>query len=187
MIRGLTCRISSQIARQRLVCGVRYQSSTAELIDAEANLKKVLTRMGLSELPPAGKPGGLYRPTLRDGQLLYVSGQPPLDPEGNRILGICSSADDIPLAKDAAACNALAVLAAIRVEVKDLNKIERIVKSLGMVNCTLDFKNPPQVIDGYSEVMRDVFGPDNGVGVRSAIGAVLPGNIYIYIYIYMMC
>ena len=57
------------------------------------------------------------------------------------------------------------------------DNIERVVKVLGMVNCSPDFKKHPYVINGFSELMADVFGSDNGIGVRSAVGMMLPGGI----------
>jgi hypothetical protein len=75
----------------------------------------------------------------------------------------------------------LAMLSTIRANIGDLNKIKRIVKTLGMVNSTTEFDQHPAVINGFSELMADVFGEDNGVGVRSAVGMILPGNIAVEI------
>jgi enamine deaminase RidA (YjgF/YER057c/UK114 family) len=76
----------------------------------------------------------------------------------------------------------LTLLAALRFHFGSLNRVKRLVKSLGMVNCTPDFLDHPKVINGYSELMAEVFGPDNGIGARSAVGfPVLPGNIAVEI------
>jgi hypothetical protein len=75
----------------------------------------------------------------------------------------------------------LAMLSTIKTNIGDLSKIKRLVKVLGMVNSSPDFDQHPAVINGFSELMADVFGEDNGVGVRSAVGMILPGNIAVEI------
>src|SRR5205814_641175 len=76
----------------------------------------------------------------------------------------------------------LAILATLRSELGNLDRVKRLIKVLGMVNCTPDFRDHPQVINGCSELFRDVFGPENGVGSRSAVGmGSLPGNIAVEI------
>src|SRR5438874_6520105 len=80
--------------------------------------------------------------------------------------------------KDAARTVGLAILATVRNTIGSLDKVKRLVKTLGMVNSTADFKDHPQVINGFSELMAEVFGDDAGVGARSAVGmGSLPGNI----------
>eukprot|EP00040_Diaphanoeca_grandis_P023600 m.128635 g.128635 ORF g.128635 m.128635 type:complete len:187 (+) comp29347_c0_seq2:151-711(+) len=143
----------------------------------EANLARVLARLNQTALPPAPPPGGLYIPTVKDGKHLYVSGHPPLDAEGNLIKGVCITNADVTNAKLAAAHTALAVLATVKTRVGDLNRVRRLIKSLGMVNCVPGFEGHPQVMNGYSEVMQEVFGDVNGVGVRSAVGMILPHGI----------
>jgi len=133
--------------------------------------------MGQSSLPPAPLPAGLYVPTVTDGKLLYVSGHLPLKENGDRITGVCHTDDDIEAAKLAAAHMALGVIATLKTRVGDLNNVKRLMKSLGMVNCVPGFEGHPQVMNGYSEVMQEVFGEVNGVGVRSAVGAILPFGI----------
>jgi enamine deaminase RidA (YjgF/YER057c/UK114 family) len=73
------------------------------------------------------------------------------------------------------------MLSTIKANIGDLNKIKRLVKVLGMVNSTPDFDQHPAVINGFSQLMADVFGEDNGIGVRSAVGMILPGNIAVEI------
>ena len=69
-------------------------------------------------------------------------------------------------------------MATLKKQLGSLDRVQRLIKSLGWVNCTDDFKDQPLVMNGYSELMRDVFGEDAGVGARSAIGTnSLPGNI----------
>lgn len=143
----------------------------------ESRLRDLLERLGEPSLPPPAIPAGLYVPTVTHTDLMYVSGHPPLDVKGDRILGLCKTDDDVPHAKQAAAHVALAILSTLRHQLGSLNRVKRVVKSLGMVNCVQPFGSQPQVMNGYSEVMRDVFGPENGVGVRSAVGMVLPNQI----------
>jgi hypothetical protein len=72
----------------------------------------------------------------------------------------------------------LAILATIRSGVGSLDKVQRVIKVLGMVNCVPEFEKHPYVINGCSELFAQVWGPDNGVGVRSAVGfGSLPDNI----------
>lgn len=129
------------------------------------------------QLPPAPMPAGVYKPILVIDKFLYVSGQGPVKSDGSLMIG--RAGDDINLeeAKLAARQVGLTMLSTIQTHFGDLNKIKRVVKVLGMVNCTPDFGNQPLVINGFSELMADVFGIDNGVGVRSAVGMMLPGNI----------
>ena len=133
------------------------------------------------ELPPAPAPAGLYKPVLVVDNFLYVSGQGPMKPDGTLMLG--RSGDDISLeeAKMGARQVGLTMLATIQAHYGSLDHIKRIVKTLGMVNSTLDFGQQPLVINGFSELMSEVFGPDNGVGVRSAVGMILPGGISVEI------
>ena len=84
--------------------------------------------------------------------------------------------------KDAARQVGLAVLATARDVLGSLDKVKRLVKTLGWVNCTAEFTDQPKVINGFSELMKDVFGGDAGVGARSAVSAhTLPGGIAVEI------
>jgi len=139
-----------------------------------------LTELGL-ELPMAPKPMGVYKPILIIGNMLYVSGQGPLKPDGTLIKGKVGKDLSMEEGKLAARQVGLAMLSTIRANIGDLNKIKRIVKTLGMVNSTPEFEQHPAVINGFSELMADLFGEDNGVGVRSAVGMILPGNIAVEI------
>lgn len=129
------------------------------------------------ELPPAGKSLGLYRPVIVIGDFAYLSGHGPVSADGTAICG--KLGDDLTkeTGYEAARRTALAVLATMRNELGTLDAIRRIVKTTGFVNSTLDFKDHPAVINGFSELMRDVFGPEDGIGARSAVGlASLPAG-----------
>lgn len=134
------------------------------------------------ELPPAPKPAGVYKPVVIAGGLAYVSGHGPLKSDKTLIVGRVGKDMDLAGGKAAARQTGLAILASLKTALGSLNKVKRLVKTLGMVNAEPDFKDHPQVINGYSELMSEVFGADNGVGARSAVGmGSLPGGIAVEI------
>lgn len=130
------------------------------------------------ELPPAPKPVGVYKPVVIVGNLVYLSGHGPLKTDKSLITGRVGADLDADAGKAAARQTGLAILASLRDALGSLDRVKRIVKTLGLVNCTPDFSGQPAVINGFSELMADVFGADAGVGARSAVGAAaLPGNM----------
>lgn len=135
-----------------------------------------ITELGL-ELPPAPKPAGVYKPVLVSGNYLYVSGQGPVKIDGTLVKGKLGEDMDTTAGKLAARQVGLTMLSTIKTHFGDLKKIKRLVKVLGMVNSSPTFEQHPAVINGFSELMADVFGEDNGIGVRSAVGMTLPSNI----------
>ncbi len=129
-------------------------------------------------LPPAPAPLGVYKPCLIDGNHLYLSGHGTLQNDGSWIVGIVGLDMDKEAGKLAARQVGLAMFATIRQSLGSFNKIKRVIKVLGMVNAVQGFADHPYVINGCSELFAAVWGPDNGVGVRSAVGmSSLPGNI----------
>lgn len=135
-----------------------------------------IASLGL-KLPPAPPPAGLYKPILVVDNFLYVSGQGPMKSDGEYITGRVGEDLSLGQGKLAAEQVGLTMLSTIQTHFGDIDRILRVVKVLGMVNSTPDFGQHPLVINGFSELMADVFGTDNGVGVRSAVGMMLPGNI----------
>ena len=130
------------------------------------------------ELPPAPTPLGVYKPFLIDGNHCYVSGHGPLMSDKTLIKGRVGADMNMEEAKLAAQQVGLAILATLKQNLGSFNKIKRVIKVLGMVNCTSDFERHPFVINGCSELFAKVWGEDNGVGVRSAVGmGSLPDNI----------
>jgi enamine deaminase RidA (YjgF/YER057c/UK114 family) len=130
------------------------------------------------ELPPAPAPLGVYKPFLIVGRMVYVSGHGPIMSDGNLIKGRVGRDMDQEKGKAAARQVGLAILATLKTNLGNLNRIKRVIKVLGMVNSTEDFTKHPYVINGCSEVFAEVFGEENGVGVRSAVGmGSLPDNI----------
>ncbi len=139
-----------------------------------------IKEMGLV-LPPAPPPAGLYKPVLVVDNFLYVSGQGPMMSDGSLYTGRVGDSLSLEQGKDAARQVALTMLATISTHFGNVDRIKRLVKTLGMVNCTPDFNDQPLVINGYSELMASVFGAENGVGVRSAVGMMLPGQVAVEI------
>ena len=129
-------------------------------------------------LPPAPKPVAVYKTAVKVGNMLYVSGHVPLKADKSLILGRVGQDMTLDQGKDAARQVGLAVLSTIRDVLGSLDKVKRIVKTLGWVNCTTEFTDQPKVINGFSELMKDVFGDEAGIGARSAVSAhTLPGGI----------
>ena len=122
------------------------------------------------ELPAAPKPVATYVTALRVGEFLYVSGHGPLKSDGSLILGKVGVDLDLEAGAAAARQTGLAMLATLKAHLGSLDKVVRLVKTLGLVNCPADYKDQPKVINGFSELMKDVFG-EAGVGTRSAFGA----------------
>jgi enamine deaminase RidA (YjgF/YER057c/UK114 family) len=146
-------------------------------MSAEARVQE----LGL-DLPPAPKPGAVYRPLIVADRMAYVSGHGPLRSDRTLITGRVGETMNVNEARVAARQVGLAILATIRELLGTLDRIKRVVKVLGMVNCTTGFRDHPHVIDGCSELFVEVFGPVNGIGARSAVGAgSLPGNIAVEI------
>jgi len=135
-----------------------------------------IATLGL-KLPPPPPPAGLYKPVLVIDNFLYVSGQGPMQSDGTLMTGRVGEDLNLGQGKLAAEQVGLTMLSTIQTHFGDLDRIKRVVKVLGMVNSTPDFGQHPLVINGFSELMADVFGTDHGVGVRSAVGMMLPGNI----------
>ncbi len=136
------------------------------------------SRLGL-ELPPAPSPVGVYKPALViDNRWLYVSGHGPVLQDATLIQGRVGDEIELEDAKLAARQVGLAILATIIAQTGSLDRIKRVVKVLGMVYCSSDFTKHPYVINGCSELFASVWGPDNGIGVRSAVGmGTLPDKI----------
>jgi enamine deaminase RidA (YjgF/YER057c/UK114 family) len=161
---------------------LRAPSKTGKLVLVALESKKMNHEARLAELhlelPPAPKPKGVYKPVVTLGNLAYVSGHGPLKPDGSLIRGRVGADLDLAAGKHAARQVGLTILATLRNELGDLNRVQRVIKVLGMVNCTAEFGDHPQVINGCSELFAEVFGSDNGIGARSAVGmGSLPGNI----------
>jgi enamine deaminase RidA (YjgF/YER057c/UK114 family) len=121
---------------------------------------------------------GVYKPCLEDGKYLYVSGHGPVRDDSTLITGRVGRDMDADQGKAAARQAGLTILSTVRGYLGSLDRVKRVIKTLGMVNCMPEFDRHPYVINGCSELFAQVWGPDNGVGARSAVGmGSLPGNI----------
>ena len=139
-----------------------------------------IKEMGL-ELPSAGIPVANYVPAVRTGNLVFLSGHGPGRFDGTLIKGKVGADLNVDEGYEAARQVAIMLLASLKTEIGDLDKVRRIVKLLGMVNCTLDFVDQPKVINGASDLLVEVFG-DQGRHARSAVGVnALPMNIAVEI------
>jgi enamine deaminase RidA (YjgF/YER057c/UK114 family) len=132
--------------------------------DAETKLRE----KGIVLVSP-GKPIANYVNAVRVGNLLFLAGKGPSKADGTYITGKLGKDLTIEQGYEAARLTAINHLAVLKTELGSLNKVKRIVKVLGMVNCTDDFKEQPKVINGYSDLMVEIFG-DKGKHARSAVG-----------------
>lgn len=144
------------------------------------DLQSKINALGLI-LPPAPPPAGIYKPVLVSGNFLFVSGQGPVLNDGSLFVGKVGLDLDAHEGKKAARQVGLTMLATILAHFKETHRIKRLVKTLGMVNSTPDFGQHPFVINGFSELMAEIFGEELGIGARSAVGMILPGNIAVEI------
>lgn len=133
--------------------------------------------LGLS-LPPAPAPLGVYKPCLVDGKYLYLSGHGPVQDDKSLMRGRIGRDIDEEAGKLAARQVGLTMLSTIKTHLGSLDKVKRVIKVLGMVNCVAEFEKHPYIINGSSELFAKVWGEENGIGVRSAVGfGSLPDNI----------
>ncbi len=140
-----------------------------------------LTKLGI-ELPPPPKPVGLYKPIVVVGNVAYLSGHGPLKSDGTLIVGRLGDGMNVEAGQAAARQTALAMLATLRFSLGTLDRVTRVVKLLGLVRSTDAFDQQPAVINGCSQLFADIFGPDQGIGARSALGTnSLPGGIAVEI------
>ncbi len=135
-------------------------------MSAESRLTETLTKLGL-QLPPAPAPKGLYKSVIVVGNLAYTSGHLPVDAAGRMTTGRVGAELDADAGCRAAQLAGLNILASLRKEMGSLDRIVRVVKILGVVNCTADFTQQPAVVNGCSQLFADVFGPEAGVGAAA--------------------
>jgi enamine deaminase RidA (YjgF/YER057c/UK114 family) len=139
-----------------------------------------IKELGL-ELPATRPPAGTYVPAVTTGNLVFLAGYGPFRPDGTFITGKVGRDLSIEEGYEAARVTIIGSLAALQTEIGDLDRVTRIVKLFGMVNCTEDFDRQPQVINGASDLLVEVFG-EKGRHARSAVGMqMLPFNIAVEI------
>jgi enamine deaminase RidA (YjgF/YER057c/UK114 family) len=150
-------------------------------MSTETRLAETLVKLNL-QLPPAPVPIGAYKTLVITGNLVYTSGHPPIDPDGKLVTGRVGEDLDIAAGYAASRLAGLCILASLKKEFGSLDRIRRVIKILGAVNCTSEFTQQAAVINGCSELFAEVFGPELGVAARSAIGVnTLPLGICVEI------
>lgn len=150
--------------------------SFCQKVDYDKRVKE----LGIELMTPT-KPIANYVKAVRTGNLLYLSGHGPGKPDGTNITGKVGVDMTIEQGYEAARQAGISLLSTMKAELGSLNKVKRVVKVLGMVNCSSDFTDQPKVINGFSDLMVSVFG-ENGKHARSAVGMnALPGNITVEI------
>lgn len=153
---------------------------STNLFSQKTDFDKKLKELNI-ELYTPGKPMGNYVKAVRAGNLLYLAGHGPTKADGSNITGKVGKDLTTEQGYDAAKQTGIAILSTLKGELGDLNKVKRIVKVLGMVNCTENFVDQPKVMNGFSDLMVAVFG-DKGKHARSAVGMyALPSNIAVEI------
>jgi enamine deaminase RidA (YjgF/YER057c/UK114 family) len=138
-------------------------------MNAETKLAELLDQLGLT-MPPAPDPKGVYQPLVVLGNLVYTSGHLPMQPSGELVTGRLGAELDVPAGYRAARLAGLGILASLRKRLGSLDRVRRVVKVLGAINCVPEFTKQPAVLNGCSELFAQVFGPEAGVGARSALG-----------------
>ncbi|HTD92272.1 MAG TPA: RidA family protein [Chitinophagaceae bacterium] len=145
------------------------------------NIEEKLAALGL-ELPNLPGSKGIYKSCLAQGTLVYVSGHVSVNTNGSYIKGKLGKDLSEEEGKIAARQCGLAMLVSLKKHLGDLGRIKRVVKLLGMVNATSEYEKHPIVINGCSELFAQLWGDENGIGVRSAVGmGSLPGNVAVEI------
>ncbi|MFY0688121.1 MAG: RidA family protein [Cyclobacteriaceae bacterium] len=168
-------KVSSIIAVLLFLGGL---SHAQDLYDYDVEEKIASLGITLKEPPP---PVANYVNAVRSGNLVFMAGKGPTKPDGGYVKGKLGEDLTVPEGYQAARYSAIVQLAALKAEIGDLNKVKRVVKVLGMVNASPDFTNHPEVINGFSDLMVEVFG-DRGKHARAAVGmGSLPRNIAVEI------
>jgi enamine deaminase RidA (YjgF/YER057c/UK114 family) len=149
------------------IFGSRTDVQNKQRLSAEEQLRTLKI-----DLPAVGKPKNTYVSAVRVGEMLYVSGTLPGLVDGKQPVGRLGQDLDVAKGNAAARQVGLQILAVAKHELGSLDKVERLVKTFGMVNATAEFTQHPQVINGFSDLMVEVFGEEAGKGARSAVGMV---------------
>ena len=168
-----SCGVFAAGAAAGLVLPASFRSLSAGKPSAESRLRE----LGI-ELPTVTTPSNPFVPAVRAGNFVFTSGMGPKKADGSYVRGKVGTDLSLEDGKAAARLTGINILAAVRDNLGSLDKVVRLVKVLGMVNCPTTFTEQPAVINGFSELMVEVFGPGAGKGGRSAVGmGSLPGNI----------
>lgn len=154
------------------------EKAESDEVGPDYNPEAKLSAMGI-QLKSASSPIANYVNAVRSGNLIFLSGKGPLQSNGENITGKVGTDLTIEQGYEAARITGINQLSVLKAELGNLNKVKRIVKVVGMVNCLTDFTDQPKVVNGYSDLMVEVFG-ERGKHARAAVGmGSLPGNIAI--------
>ncbi len=157
--------------------GCQMETNTGGLprLDDDINPEARIEALGIELYEPSA-PVANYVKAVQTGNLLFLAGHGPMKPEGGYVTGRVGSTLSIEEGREAARLTAIAVLSTLKAELGDLNRVRRVVKVLGMVSADSSFENHPQVINGFSDLIVEVFGA-RGKHARAAVGmASLPFN-----------
>ncbi|TXF89681.1 RidA family protein [Neolewinella aurantiaca] len=164
-----------------LSCSQASESPDSPTVQTSAtDYSERLKELGIT-LPELGVPQANYVHAVRSGKLVFLAGKGPSRPDGSRVTGRLGDDLTVEQGYEAARLVGIQQLAALQQELGDLNRVKRIVKVHGMVNATPDFKDHSKVINGFSDLMVEVFG-EQGKHARAAVGmGSLPGGIAVEI------
>ena len=152
-------------------CSTSQNEQKTKVIDFDKRLKELNILLAEPSAPLAN-----YVKTVRTGNFVFTAGHGPDKPDGSRITGRLGTDLSIEQGQEAARLTRIALLSSLKAEIGDLNKVKRIVKVLGMVNSTPEFTDQSKVMNGFSDLMVEVFG-EKGKHARSAVGMpTLPAN-----------
>lgn len=161
-------------------CSPKTYQSKPVSSQASAEIEARLQQLNIKLVEPS-VPTANFVKTVRVGNLVFTSGHGPDKPEGGTYQGRVGADLTLEQGQEAARLTGVALLSSLKKEIGDLSKVKRIVKVLGMVQCTPEFKDHPKVMNAFSDMMVGVFG-EKGKHARSAVGmSALPGNIAIEI------
>jgi len=170
----LVAGVVAGMGLQAWFAGSGQASAVQEKQDASA--EEQVRKLKL-KLPPVSEPTNTLVNAVQVGNLLFVSGTGPGTVNGNVVIGRIGP-EDVKFGQATARLVGLQILSVVKQKLGSLDKVKRLVKTFGMVNAAPDFKQHPQVINGFSDLMVEVFGPEAGKGTRSAVGmSSLPGGI----------
>lgn len=159
------------------VIGFLFVSSLTNSVHAQnVDPEKRIVEQGIQMIEPTPSVAN-YLKAVQVGNLIYLSGHGPDKPEGGQIIGKVGSNLTAEEGKAAARLVGISLLSTLKAEIGDLNRVKRIVKVLALVNAEPFFTEHPQVVNGFSDLMVEVFG-ESGKHARSSVGiASLPANI----------
>ncbi len=157
-------------------CQQKESNQSNNGIDIEERIRELGIQLYTPDPPIAN-----YVRAVQSGNLVFLAGHGPRKPEGGYVTGKVGKDIDIEQAKEAARLTVISLLSSLKAEIGDLNRVKRIVKVFGMVNCEESFTEQPQVINGCSDLLVEIFG-ESGKHARAAVGMIsLPKNISVEI------